>query len=96
MTVTGKVQKFLMREQSIEELGLQAAAGVRDGVIATVRLTANQGNNKKHKTTWPLLWTFRLGQHKSSRVYAISSTELPQQLIASSDQFGDYDCLWMN
>ena len=21
--------------------------------------------------------------------------ELPQQLIASSDQFGDYDCLWM-
>lgn len=29
MTVTGKVQKFLMREQSIEELGLQAAAGVQ-------------------------------------------------------------------
>ena len=28
MTVTGKVQKFLMREQSIEELGLQAAASV--------------------------------------------------------------------
>ena len=28
MTVTGKVQKFLMREQSIEELGLQTAAGV--------------------------------------------------------------------
>ena len=28
MTVTGKVQKFLMREQSIEELGLHAAAGV--------------------------------------------------------------------
>ncbi|MDE2786633.1 MAG: AMP-binding protein [Chloroflexota bacterium] len=29
MTVTGKVQKFIMREQSIEELGLQAAAGVQ-------------------------------------------------------------------
>ena len=29
MTVTGKVQKFLMREQSVEELGLQAAAGVQ-------------------------------------------------------------------
>ncbi len=29
MTVTGKVQKFLMREQSIEELGLQTAAGVQ-------------------------------------------------------------------
>ena len=28
MTVTGKVQKFLMREQSVEELGLQAAAVV--------------------------------------------------------------------
>ena len=28
MTVTGKVQKFIMREQSIEELGLHAAAGV--------------------------------------------------------------------
>ena len=28
MTVTGKVQKYRMREQSIEELGLQAAAGV--------------------------------------------------------------------
>jgi fatty-acyl-CoA synthase len=29
MTVTGKIQKFLMREQSVEELGLQAAAGMR-------------------------------------------------------------------
>ncbi len=29
MTVTGKVQKFLMREQSIEELGLQTAAGIQ-------------------------------------------------------------------
>ncbi len=29
MTVTGKVQKFLMREQSVEELGLQAAANVQ-------------------------------------------------------------------
>ena len=29
MTVTGKIQKFRMREQSIEELGLQAAAGVQ-------------------------------------------------------------------
>jgi fatty-acyl-CoA synthase len=29
MTVTGKVQKFKMRETSVEELGLQAAAGVR-------------------------------------------------------------------
>ena len=29
MTVTGKVQKFKMREQSVEELGLHAAAGVR-------------------------------------------------------------------
>ena len=29
MTVTGKVQKFIMREQSIEELGLQTAAGVQ-------------------------------------------------------------------
>ena len=29
MTVTGKVQKFLMREQSIAELGLQTAAGVQ-------------------------------------------------------------------
>ena len=28
MTVTGKIQKYRMREQSIEELGLQAAAGV--------------------------------------------------------------------
>ena len=29
MTVTGKVQKFKMRESSIEELGLEKAAGVR-------------------------------------------------------------------
>jgi fatty-acyl-CoA synthase len=29
MTVTGKVQKFLMREQSVEELGLGAAAAVK-------------------------------------------------------------------
>jgi len=29
MTVTGKVQKFKMRETSIEELGLEKAAGVR-------------------------------------------------------------------
>jgi fatty-acyl-CoA synthase len=29
LTVTGKVQKFRMREVSIEELGLEAAAGVR-------------------------------------------------------------------
>ena len=29
MTVTGKVQKFLMREQSVEELGLHAAANVQ-------------------------------------------------------------------
>ena len=29
MTVTGKIQKFKMREESIEELGLQTAAAVR-------------------------------------------------------------------
>ena len=29
MTVTGKVQKFRMREVAIEELGLQDAAGIR-------------------------------------------------------------------
>jgi fatty-acyl-CoA synthase len=29
MTVTGKVQKFLMREQSVEDLGLGAAAAVK-------------------------------------------------------------------
>jgi fatty-acyl-CoA synthase len=29
MTVTGKIQKFLMREQSIEELGLQSAASIK-------------------------------------------------------------------
>ena len=28
MTVTGKIQKFRMREMAIEELGLQAAAAV--------------------------------------------------------------------
>ena len=26
MTVTGKIQKFLMRQQSVQELGLEAAA----------------------------------------------------------------------
>jgi fatty-acyl-CoA synthase len=29
MTVTGKIQKFIMRQQAIEELGLQDAAGIR-------------------------------------------------------------------
>jgi fatty-acyl-CoA synthase len=29
MTVTGKIQKFLMREQSVQELGLEAAAGIK-------------------------------------------------------------------
>src|SRR5260370_29762302 len=29
MTVTGKVQKYLLRQQAIEELGLEAAAGVQ-------------------------------------------------------------------
>jgi fatty-acyl-CoA synthase len=29
MTVTGKIQKFLMRQQSVEELGLEAAAGMK-------------------------------------------------------------------
>jgi len=29
MTVTGKIQKFVMREQSIEELGLQSAASIK-------------------------------------------------------------------
>jgi fatty-acyl-CoA synthase len=28
MTVTGKVQKFKMREQAVQELGLQSAAAV--------------------------------------------------------------------
>jgi fatty-acyl-CoA synthase len=28
MTVTGKIQKFKLREQAIEQLGLQAAAGI--------------------------------------------------------------------
>jgi len=27
--VTGKIQKFLMRQQSIEELGLQDAASIK-------------------------------------------------------------------
>ena len=29
MTVTGKIQKFLMRQTSIEELGLQDAASIK-------------------------------------------------------------------
>ena len=29
MTVTGKIQKFLMREQAVQELGLQDAAATR-------------------------------------------------------------------
>jgi hypothetical protein len=29
MTVTGKIQKFLMRQESTEELGLQSAASIR-------------------------------------------------------------------
>jgi fatty-acyl-CoA synthase len=29
MTVTGKVQKFKMRETSVTELGLESAAGTR-------------------------------------------------------------------
>ena len=29
MTVTGKIQKYKMREESIELLGLQSAAGIR-------------------------------------------------------------------
>jgi hypothetical protein len=29
MTVTGKVQKYKMRELGVEELGLEKAAGVR-------------------------------------------------------------------
>ena len=29
MTVTGKVQKFKMREQAIDELGLGASASIR-------------------------------------------------------------------
>jgi hypothetical protein len=29
MTVTGKVQKFLMRQAAIELLGLESAAGIR-------------------------------------------------------------------
>jgi hypothetical protein len=30
MTITGKVQKFKMREESVEELGLHAAAAERN------------------------------------------------------------------
>jgi fatty-acyl-CoA synthase len=30
MTVTGKVRKVEMREVSVEELGLQSAAGIRN------------------------------------------------------------------
>ena len=29
MTVTGKIQKFRMREMAVEELALQTAAGVQ-------------------------------------------------------------------
>jgi len=29
MTVTGKIQKFKMREQAIEELGLEQAASIQ-------------------------------------------------------------------
>jgi fatty-acyl-CoA synthase len=29
MTVTGKIQKFKMREVAVEELGLEKAAGAR-------------------------------------------------------------------
>jgi hypothetical protein len=29
MTVTGKVQKFLMREESVRRLGLEAADAIR-------------------------------------------------------------------
>jgi hypothetical protein len=29
MTASGKVQKFILREQAIKELGLEAAASVR-------------------------------------------------------------------
>ena len=29
MTVTGKIQKFRMREQAVEELGLQSEAAIR-------------------------------------------------------------------
>ena len=31
MTVTGKIQKFKMREDAIERLGLQWAAGIETG-----------------------------------------------------------------
>ena len=33
MTVTGKVQKFRMREIAVEELGLHEAARDEDGVV---------------------------------------------------------------
>jgi fatty-acyl-CoA synthase len=29
MTVTGKIQKFIMRQQSVKELGLESAAAVK-------------------------------------------------------------------
>jgi len=29
MTITGKIQKFLMRQRSTEELGLQSSASIR-------------------------------------------------------------------
>jgi fatty-acyl-CoA synthase len=29
MTVTGKIQKFKMRDQAVSELGLEAAAGMK-------------------------------------------------------------------
>ena len=29
MTVTGKIQKFIMRDEAIEELGLQKAAATK-------------------------------------------------------------------
>ncbi len=29
MTVTGKIQKFVVREQSVQELGLAAAAAIK-------------------------------------------------------------------
>jgi fatty-acyl-CoA synthase len=31
MTVTGKIQKYKMREDAIERLGLQRAAGIETG-----------------------------------------------------------------
>ena len=29
MTVTGKIQKFIMRQQAVEELGLQGASNIQ-------------------------------------------------------------------